>query len=88
MIMKHGSRNMIKVLVVSLLLLALGAVVACGGSSAPSSAPAADAPAAAPKSIPTSVPKAADSEAVADADDYLSELLPGLPRSRYEYFRR
>jgi ABC-type transport system substrate-binding protein len=71
MIMKHGSRNTIKVLVASLLLLALGAVVACGGSSAPSSAPAADAPAAAPKSIPTSVPKAADSEAVAEADDMI-----------------
>ena len=54
--MNRGNRNMVKILVASLLLVALGVLVACGGSSAPTKAPAADAPAPAVKTIPTSAP--------------------------------
>jgi peptide/nickel transport system substrate-binding protein len=66
--MKRGSSNVFKILVASFLLLAIGAVLACGASSAPAKAPAAD---AVPKSIPTSVPKEAAAEPVSDGGDMI-----------------
>jgi len=69
--MKRGSRNTIKVFLASLLLLALGALVACGSSSAPSETPSADDKAPAAKTIPTSAPKEAAAQAASDGDDMI-----------------
>ena len=62
----------LKLLGVALILMALSATVACGGSAAPTasdSGTAKDSSVSEPKTIPTSVPKSADAEPASEGGD-------------------
>ena len=64
--------KILKLLGVGLILMALSATVACGGSAAPTasdSGAAKDSSVSEPKSIPTSVPKSADAEPASEGGD-------------------